>query len=382
MSTNFDDIIAKPVANGQLAGVSATAVTPDGKLWSGAAGEVIAGSGVTMTTDTVVWIASMTKAITGVALLQLVEQQRVELDAPAHNWVDELREVQVLEGFSSAGAPLLRAPASAPTVRQLLTHTSGFGYDMWNAKLRQLAEYEASDNKAAMVPEPLVFDPGTDWAYGTGIDWAGRIIEAVSGNKLGEYLQAHLFEPLAMTSSAFLISAEMRKRLAPVHVRDAGGALTASEFEIEQNPEYEMGGGGLYGTPADYLRFCRALLGGGELDGNRILATDTVADLARNHMGKLVMGELPTCAPLMTNDLAFYPEVEKNWGLSFMRNEQVTAHGRAPGTLAWAGLANTYYWIDLAGGTAGVWATQLFPFNDAAAVGNFHEFEAAVCAVG
>lgn len=331
-----------------------------------------------MTPDTVVWLASMTKAITGVALLQLVEQQQVILDAPAHDSLPELKNVQVLEGFDSAGEPRLRAPATPPTVRQLLTHTAGFGYDMWNPRLLQLSNYYAAGG-ARVVPEPLVFDPGTDWAYGTGIDWAGRIVEEVSGLTLGNYLHSHIFTPLEMHDTAFLISDQMRSRLAPVHVRADGDALVPIDFEIEQNPEHEMGGGGLYGTPADYLRFCRALLGRGTLNGNRILSADTVADLARNHMGERKMGALASCVPDMTNDLAFYPDVDKNWGLTFMRNEQTTAHGRAAGTLAWAGLANTYYWIDLAGGTAGVWATQLFPFNDEQAVANFHEFESAVC---
>ena len=162
------------------------------------------------------------------------------------------------------------------------------------------------------------------------------------------------------------------------HVRDEHGGLQPIEFEVEQNPEHEMGGGGLYGTPADYLRFCCAILGGGELDGERILQEVTVKSMASNHMGARTMVDLATSVPDMTNDLAFFPGVTKNWGLTFMRNEQTTAHGRAAGTLAWAGLANTYFWIDIAGGTAGVWATQLFPFNDEAAVESFFEFESVV----
>lgn len=183
-----------------------------------------------------------------------------------------------------------------------------------------------------------------------------------------------IFEPLGMTDTAFLISDDMRARLVPVHARGEVGELQPIEFEIEQNPEFEMGGGGLYGTPRDYLQFCRAILGGGELAGERILSAAMVKRMASNHMGARTQGDLATSVPSMTNDLAFFPGVDKNWGLTFMRNEQQTAYGRASGTLAWAGLANTYYWIDIAGGTAGVWATQLFPFNDPAAVDNFYEF--------
>jgi len=379
MANTLNDIIAEPVANGQLAGVSAAAILPDGEHWQGTAGEVVAGSGTAMTPDTVVWIASMTKAITGVAVMQLVEQQKILLDAPACDCLPELRDVQVLEGFDAEGSPRLRSPASAPTLRQLLTHISGYAYPMWNAKLAQLEKYY-QDGGTPLPTEPLVFDPGTDWAYGTGIDWAGRIVEEVSGQTLGHYLRTHLFDPLGMHSTGFLITEDMRRRLAPVHIRGEDGALTAIDFEIEQNPTHEMGGGGLYGTPSDYLRFCQCLINGGELAGNQILRQETVADIARNHMKDLTMGELATSAPDMTNDLAFYPEVTKNWGLTFMRNEQTTAHGRAPGTLAWAGLANTYFWIDLANRTAGVWATQLFPFNDPQAIANFHSFESAVSA--
>ncbi len=372
-------LIEQQVAQGLIPAVSATSINAEGEIWRGAAGLVKPCGAEPMTSNSVVWLASMTKAVTGVALMQLVERLHLDLDTPASEWLPNMARVQVLQGFADNGAPRLRRAASVPTLRQLLTHTSGFGYDMWSDKLFRLGEYQAEyTDWASDFDEVLIFDPGTDWAYGTGIDWCGRVVEEITGRSLGEVLRNQIFEPLKMTDTAFLLSDDMRSKLVPVHVRDEQGGFQPIEFEIEQNPEHEMGGGGLYGTPTDYLQFCRAILRGGELDGERILQATTVATMAANHMGARTMGDLPTSVPSMTNDLAFFPGVEKNWGLTFMRNEQATLHGRAPGTLAWAGLANTYYWIDINGGTAGVWATQLFPFNDSAARECFFEFETAV----
>lgn len=378
MNQLLSDIIAKPIAAGQLAGITAAVSTPANQHWLGASGEVTAGSGQMMAHDTVIWIASMTKAITGAAVMQLVERNDLDLDAAASRWVEELRGLQVLEGFSSSDVPIYRPCASEPTVRQLLTHTSGFGYDMWSKRLQRLSQQHAAAESGDVLVEPLLFDPGTDWAYGTGIDWAGRVVEEITGQRLGEYFEEHIFAPLKMTSTGFEITENMRARLAPVHVRDGQGGMIATDFEIEQNPKHEMGGGGLYSTPDDYLKFCRALLGGGVLEQKRILAAETVQLMAGNHMGSMLMRDLASSAPELTNDLSFFPGVDKNWGLTFMRNEQPTEHGRSAGTLSWAGLANSYFWIDLVGRTAGIWATQLFPFNDDAARENFYEFESAV----
>lgn len=288
MKSGLDDVLAAGIQAGAAPGAVAIVVNRDGVLWQGAAGERAAGSGVEMTTDTVGAIFSMTKAITGAAAMQLVEQGKLDLDAPAGKVCPWLREVQVLDGFADSGAPRLRAPRSPVTLRNLLTHTSGFTYELWNANEARWKETTGAlslftlENKALQTP--LAFDPGTRWEYGTGIDWAGKMVEAVSGMTLGEYFAKFLTGPLGMSDTAFAHSPSMLERASAVHARLPDGSLQTMELPPPENPEFEMGGGGLHGTMSDYGKFIRMILNDGELDGVRVLKPETVATMCENHI--------------------------------------------------------------------------------------------------
>ncbi|MFT4100624.1 MAG: serine hydrolase domain-containing protein, partial [Burkholderiaceae bacterium] len=261
------------------------------------------------------------------------------------------------------------------------THTSGFGYTMWSADLLRYKEAAGLPGittcKNAALDLPLLFEPGEGWEYGIGLDWVGKIIEAVSGRKLGIYLHDHVLAPLGMEDTAFRITPGMRARLATVHQRGDGGELTPTEFEIPQEPEFEMGGGGLYSTASDYLKFIRMVLNGGKAQNGRVLKAATVDAMSRNQIGDLSVHLLKTVAPSTTNDAEFFPGIRKTWGLGFMINSKVAPTGRSPGSLAWAGLANTYFWIDPTQGIGGVYLTQLFPFADHKSTSLFLEFEKA-----
>jgi CubicO group peptidase (beta-lactamase class C family) len=323
----------------------------------------------------------MTKAITGAAAMQLVERGKLSLDAPAKSVIPYLGDVGVLEGFDAAGMPETRKPRNDITLRHLLTHTAGFSYEIWSediCKYQQamgVPDILSGENKA--LTTPLLFDPGERWEYGIGIDWAGKMIEAVSGQKLSQYLQENILEPLGMVDTAFFITPAMRERLAKIHHRDADGSLAADmELEIPQQPEFEQGGGGLYGTACDYLRFVRMMLNEGRSDGgDAVLEPETVARMSVNAIGTSKVTRLETAIPSLSNDAEFFPDIEKQWGLSFMINNAETPTGRSPGSLAWAGLANTYYWIDQAKGIGGVYATQILPFADKKALSLFDAFE-------
>jgi methyl acetate hydrolase len=372
-------LLSGSIARGSLPGVAVTAVFPDGEIVSAAAGVRDTASGAAMSPDTIVWIASMTKAITAAAAMQLVEQGKLSLDAPIAAVLPQLAKVQVLEGFAADGTPNLR-PARVPlTLRHLLTHSSGFVYDMWNADMARYLEVTGKPGiiscANASLDLPLAFDPGTAWDYGIGIDWAGKAVEAVSGKTLGAWLAENLFAPLGMHETGFRIRDEQRARLARVHARTPGGIVT-TDLEIPQAPEFEMGGGGLYSTVGDYLRFARMILGGGALDNVRVLAAPTVAQMSRNAMGDLRCRPLKSSAPGSTNDVDFLDGMQ--WGLSFLINPEALPTGRAAGSLAWAGLANSYYWIDPSTQVAGVYAAQLLPFFDDEAVALFGAFESAV----
>lgn len=364
---------------GDVPGIVAAAGTADEVLFDAAFGQRDVQTGTAMTTDTVVWIASMTKAMTAACAMQLVEQGRLSLDGDIAGVLPELGGVQVLEGFDAGGRPRLRAPKGPITLRQLLTHTAGYAYDMWNPDILRYMQDTGTPGiiscRDAALTLPLIADPGTLWSYGISIDWAGKAVEAVTGQTLAAYMHDHLLQPLGMTDTAFRIGASQRERLARVHVRGPDGLLPI-DMEIPQEPEFHMGGGGLYSTAGDYLKFARMILGRGALNGVRVLQPETVAAMAGNAMGNLRCTPMVSAVPNATNDVPFVEGMQ--WGLSFMINPAPLPTGRSAGSLAWAGLANSYFWIDPVRGVAGVYATQLLPFNDDKAIGAFTAYETAV----
>ncbi len=380
----MDEVLRQAADAGMVPGVVALAADDRGVVYEGAFGRRDLARGPAMTLDTVFWIASMTKAVTTVAALQLVEAGRLALDRPLGDLVPQLAAPQVLEGFDDEGWPRLR-PAKRPiTLHHLLTHTAGFGYDIWNADIGRYMEREGIPNiiscRNDALRTPLVFDPGERWEYGIGIDLVGKAVEQVSGRSLEEQLRERILDPLGMADTGFTITPGMRARLASVHARKPDGSLEPIAFELPQPPEFFMGGGGLYATGGDYLRFLRMLLRGGELDGIRILGPETVAAMGRNQIGDLVVGPLQTARPDASNDVEVFPGMVKKWGLGFLINTEAAPTGRSAGSLTWGGLANTYYWIDPTRRIAGVFLTQILPFGDAEALSLAGRFERAVYA--
>jgi methyl acetate hydrolase len=384
MEKAVDAVLAAGVASGAVPGVVAIVVDRDGVRYHGAAGERSIGTGAAMTPDTVGAIFSMTKAVTGAAAMQLVEQGKIDLDAPMSTVCPEAANPVVLEGFDSDGKPKTRPALSEPTLRQLLTHTSGYVYDIWNASMGQW--YASTDTPTLFSLQrqallaPLAFDPGTKWEYGIGIDWAGLMVEAASGMTLGAYLAKNLTGPLGMHDTGFAHSESMLSRASAIHARLPDGNLMAIDLPAPESPEFEMGGGGLQSTMSDYGRFMRMILNDGELDGVRVLKADTVNTMCTNQMANLRVTELKTAAPQFSNDAEMFPGEEKSWGLTFQIHEQAGNTGRPKGTLSWAGLANSYYWIDRTNGIAGAYLSQILPFADEKSIGLNYDFERAVYA--
>lgn len=382
LKQSANEVLQRGVDQGDVPGVIAMATTPGGTIYEGAFGKRMLTEDTPMSLDTVVWIASMTKALTGTAAMQMVEQGKLKLGTPASDVFAPLKDTKVLVGWAD-GKPITRPPKRPITLQHLLTHTAGFAYELWSPDIQQ---YQKAMNipgigscQNAALTTPLMFDPGDRWEYGINIDFAGKMVETVSGKTLGAYLQENVFAPLGMDSTAFHITPEMRSRLAKVHQRSAtDGALAPIEFEMTQEPEFEMGGGGLYSTAGDYLKFVRMMMNGGKGNGNQVLKPETVALMSKNAMGSTKVGMLRTAIPNLTNDAEFFPGMPKNWGLSFMINEVTAPTGRSAGSLAWAGLANTYYWIDQRKGLAGVYMTQVLPFADEKALPLFYAFEKSV----
>ncbi|MCW3475773.1 serine hydrolase domain-containing protein [Limobrevibacterium gyesilva] len=381
-TTRIDRVLQD--AAGKVPGLVALATTGTETIYEGAFGRRDVSAEAPMTVDTVFWLASMTKAVVSAAAMQLVEQNRLALDTPIAQTLPALAAPKVLAGFDAAGAPVLRDAAGPITLRQLLSHSAGYGYTMWNAELGRYLRHadlpRVPTNWEELQRTPLLFDPGTRWNYGINTDLVGKVVEAASGQLLDEYLRDHVLGPLGMHDTGVTLSSAQRARQARMHARQEGGSLTPMEFPVGQGPSFFMGGGALCGTGRDYLRFLRMMLNGGTLDGTRLLSPRTVAEMARNQIGDISVVPMRSATPATTNDADFFPGMEKKWGLGFLINTQQAPTGRSAGSLAWAGLGNTYYWIDPTAGVAGVILMQMLPFADEQALDVFAGFERAVYA--
>lgn len=380
----LDALLSAAVDSGKLPGVVLAVSDRNGLIYEGASGVRRLGEPAAMTTDSLFWIASMTKAITTTAALQCVERGFFTLDAPAAEIVPSLAHFEVLEGFDAAGAPRLRPPKRAITLRHLLTHTSGLTYEF---SCPEITRYRAVMGvpdiftcKNAALMTPLLFDPGERWEYGTGIDFAGKMVEAVSGQRLGAYIAEHITEPLGMTTTSFHPDEALRARRVGINARAADGTLSPSAFDLPRDPEFEMGGGGLFSTIPDYHRFLRMILNQGSGNGRQILKPETVALMGTNQIGEMTCGSFESAMPELTNSVPEIPGTRNRWGLGFMINEVAVPGGRAANSLSWAGLANTYYWIDPTHGIAVVVGTQILPFFDWEVIGLMVAAEQAIYA--
>ncbi len=379
-----DRILKQAVETGDVPGVIAMATDAKGNIYESAFGKRTLGGAQPMALDTVCWIHSMTKALTGACVMQLVEQGKIGLDDDVGRWVPALAKPRVHEGFDASGKPKQR-PASRPlTLRLLLTHTSGFVYDTWNERQAAYVAYTKMPRwMTFQKPEdclPLDFEPGERWEYGVGIDWAGKVLEAITGETLDAYMQKNLLQPLGMTSTGYKLRPEIRERLSGVHQRHANGKLEPVAFDPPQRPEEFLGGGGLYGTAGNYIRFIRMILNRGALDGARVLRPETVALMGENHIGNLEAGVMKTAKPAMSFDANFFPGISQRWGLTFLINMADVPGRRRAGSLCWAGLRNTYFWIDPKSGIGGVIMAQLLPFADPATVRLYERFEESIYA--
>ena len=275
MTKRIDGVLLAAVENDVVPGVVALAADGGGVIYEGAAGVRAANADDQITPDTMMRIASMTKMVTMTAALQLVEQGRLDVDAPVDTYLPAFADVEVLEGFDG-DTPRLRQPSTRATVKNLMTHTTGLGYWIWSGDIDRYEQLTGTPNvmpgTIEVFTSPMTFDPGTQVQYGISVDWLGRVVEAVSGETLDSYFAEHITKPLSMINTTATMTPEQRANSTPVHMRGEDGRWMATEVDWAQKPEYWGGGHFLYSTPRDYLRFQRMLLRRGELDGTRILA--------------------------------------------------------------------------------------------------------------
>lgn len=325
-----------------------------------------------MTNESIIAIASMTKPITTMAALQLFEQGLIGLDNPVSDYLPELAGLKLRVGFDEQGRQQLRAPDKVPTLRQLLTHTSGFVYEVWNknAAIAASRGQIQSAFSADGLNVPLDFEPGERWEYGIGIDWAGRVVEKMSGKALDVYFDDHIFSKLGMKDTAFSVPPDQQFRHADVHRRGSAGFVAEPRFPVSVG-----GGGGLQSTVSDYIEFMRCILNMGSGNGNTLLQPDTVALMLANQIGDLSVGPVLSQMSDMSCDFDLTFSVGAKWSLGFLLHEVQAPAGRMPGSVSWAGLFNSFFWIDPSSDLCAVIATQLLPFCDPLAVHMLSEFE-------
>lgn len=384
-SNQIDQVLREAVKEGKLPGVAAMVAVGDHVVYQGASGNRDTVKNILMTIDSIFRIASMTKPITAVAVMQLVESGRVKLDEPAATYLPELSRVQVLAELDSAtGKPKFRPPKTPPTVRQLLSHTSGYVYESFDQKLHDYAASGAvpplSQGDDGFLKVPLVFDPGSRWEYGISYDWLGKLVEKISGQTLADYFREHIFEPLGMNDTFFDVPRQEQARVVAVHERQEDGGFEEPPPGPFKPVRSFYGGGGLYSTASDYLKFEQMLLGGGKLGSKRILQSETVRQMSRNQIGDLTLAELRSWAPQFAKDPIRIPGSLDKFGLGFAINTRPVEGGRSAGSLAWAGIYNTFFWIDPPQKTCAVIMMQVLPFSDDRAIAVAERFERAVYA--
>ena len=359
-------------------GVVALVTSRERVLYTGAFGVADVATSRPLTADALFRIASMTKPVTSVALMQLVEQGRVGLDDPAEKFLPELKNLKVIETFDAAtGAYQLRPASKPPTVRHFLTHTSGLAYGFTSAIWR---DFKPRSGETFPFGGPLLFDPGERWHYSTSTDVAGKIVEAVSGQKLEDYFREKIFAPLKMSDTSYNVPEAKGPRLVAQQQRSGermDGAIVLQQPQLGLTIASPIGGGGLASTADDYGRFMRMWLNGGELDGVRILKAETVALMGQNHIGAVSVPALKSALP-RSADFTFIADNRDKWGLGFLITVDQVPGKRSPGSLSWGGINNTFFWIDPAKGIAGVILMQYLPFADAKALATYDVFERGV----
>jgi methyl acetate hydrolase len=375
-SAALDTSLRGAVERKDVPGIVALITDRKGVLYENAFGVADVSTGRPLTRDSLFRIASMTKPITSVALMQLVEQGKIGLDDPAEKYLPELANPKVIEAFDAkTGDYKLRPASRPPTVKNFLTHTSGLAYPFTSAIWR---DFKPRAGETYPFGGPMLFDPGERWHYSTSIDVVGRLVEVISGQKLEDYFREHIFIPLKMNDTSYNVPEAKGPRLVAQQQRD--GAKMDGPIVLQIPPlvgltiAEPIGGGGLASTADDYGRFMRMVLNGGDLDGARVLKAETVALMEQNQIGAVTVPALKSAMP-RSADFTFIADGRDKWGLGFLITVDQVPGKRSPGSLSWGGINNTYFWIDPTRGVAGTIMMQYLPFADAKALSAYDAFE-------
>jgi CubicO group peptidase (beta-lactamase class C family) len=363
-STALTSFLQDATARNDVPGVVVAVVGQDGLLYHEAFGKMNAAKNVPMAKDTIFNIASMTKAVTSVAVMMLVEQGKLKLDDDVAKYLPTYKDRQVIANFNEADGSYQTRPAKRPiTVRHLLTHTSGIGYG-FSSPIVAAIQRRTMMNETDM---PLLFDPGDGWAYGASTRVLGTLVETVSGQKIDAFLESAILRPLGMPDTTYRVPAAKYGRVVAVNAKVNGAYVerpTAATIPVNI-----AGDGGLYSTAGDYAQFVRMLLNDGRLGATRILSGNTVKTMFQNNTGNVVVALQRSTNPALSKDFPFGAG-EDNWGLGFelAQPKVKKPNTRSNGSGTWAGIFNTHFWIDRDKDIGVVVMMQTLPFYDDAAM--------------
>lgn len=370
----LDSYLGDAIGTTRIPGMVALVVNKDGIVYEEAFGLMDSANGKAMTTDAIFRLASMTKPVTSALIMMLAEEGKVDVDAPVGNYLPDLANPQVFTSFNTEDGTYTAEPAkNAMTPRHLLTHTSGLGYTFTSDILVKLMTGVPG---ARATSYPLLFEPGTQWHYGESTRVLGDIVEAVTGEELLAYMKTRLLDPLGMNDTTYDVPAGKNARVVTVH-RSDGAQL------IEQpNPEGALtsphqGDGGLSGTARDYAQFIRLILNDGTVDGKQLMKPETVALMKESGSNGVRVQRMTSTNKLTSEDFPIGAGVD-TFSLGFHRTEEQLPGLRSVGSLAWAGIFNTEFWIDPERGIGGVLLMQYLPFYDADAIEVLQGFEQRV----
>jgi CubicO group peptidase (beta-lactamase class C family) len=373
--TTIDDSLRSAVERNDVPGVVALVTDRKGVIYHGAFGVADVSTKRPLKEDALFRIASMTKPVTSLALMQLVEQGKIGLDDPAEKYLPELANPKVITSFDpKTGDYQLRPASRPPLVRHFLTHTSGLAYPFTSAIWR---DFKPHAGETYPFGGPMLFDAGERWHYSTSTDVVGRLVEVVSGQKLEDYFHDHIFVPLKMNDTSYNVPESKGPRLVAQQQRDGAkmdGAIVLQNPQLGLTIANPIGGGGLASTADDYGRFMRMFLNGGELDGVRVIKAETVKLMEQNQIGAVTVPALKSALP-RSADFTFIADGRDKWGYGFLITVDQVPGKRSPGSLSWGGINNTYFWIDPVRGIAGTIMMQYLPFADAKALAVYDAFE-------
>ncbi|MEM8728514.1 MAG: serine hydrolase domain-containing protein [Pseudomonadota bacterium] len=372
---SIDAILSEAVRTGDLPFVVAMTGGASGMTYSGTAGGI--------EPDAVFRIYSMTKAIGALAAMLLIDRRLIGFDTPVAEILPAWNDLPLLTGWDGE-TPVLAKPARTATIRHLMTHRSGVEYDTWNADVKRYLALNhiprsASGDLAALAGHPLTFEPGTRWGYGLSADWLGRVVETVSGHRIDAFCQAEIFNPLAMSDTVFEIDGR-EDRLAPAYRRTKEGDLSEITLGPPSAPGFYGMGHALYSTAPDYMRFLRMILNKGTLDGVRLLSDAAFTQFCADQMEGLQVQRMISVSPSSSADVDLFPGLPVTHSAGFLRVEADVPGKRRAGSMSWAGLCNTHYWIDPNSDVAAVFMTQLLPFVEPGISRAYDAFERAVYA--